>query len=92
MGRLYRTKRGPSWSEGCRLAWLALVERGWSQAELARHTGFAPSMLLQYLYGDKRPGLGAAMALERELGIAPESWLQPATADCVLPAEVVANG
>lgn len=84
----HRTELGPYFSEGARLAWLALDKRGWSQADLqrrlkgrARPDGTSlplrPGVVSRWLYGDRRPSTDALVQLEHVLGVPVTAWLRP---------------
>lgn len=53
---------------GMRMA-LLRVEKGWSQAELARRIGVSTSAVGMYEQGRREPSLGLLVRLAQELGV-----------------------
>jgi addiction module HigA family antidote len=53
-----------------------LEERGWTQAHLARLTGFTPKHINQVVKERAHVGVAFAVALERTLGVTAFCWLQ----------------
>ena len=53
-----------------------LQERGWTQAHLARQTGFTNKHVNQVVKGHAHIGVAFAVALERVLGGSAEMWLR----------------
>lgn len=65
---------GPKWSEGSRLFWLALADRGWTPARCSREIGKEKSAVTRWMKGQRRPE-GANRTLLREwFGIPSDSW------------------
>lgn len=55
----------------------AMKTAGISAAELARRLGCVPSLVSNWLAGRRKPGIGYAMQLHRELGLDPNIWATP---------------
>lgn len=74
-----RTKAGVGrrFSRGAQLLAAALQERGWSQTKLKREMA-TDHAISHWLYGERRPGLEAAIHLRDLLGIPVDAWVEPA--------------
>ncbi len=87
-----RTTLGKRFSEGARLAWRALTERGWTASDLReRMTGPSGSLLGvgvvdRVLYGDSLPSLPSASQIETLLGVPMAAWARSPSRRFVLPA------
>ncbi len=87
-----RTTLGKQFSEGARLAWLALAKRGWTASDLReRMTGTSGEILGvgvadRMLYGDSLPSLLSATQIEKLLGVPSAAWTRPPSRSFVLPA------
>lgn len=81
-----RTELGESFSEGARLLWLAMQERGWSQGQLTKALEAKPGMVSRWLYGDTKPGWDWAEKIREVVGIAFDAWAMKPTASFVPPA------
>ena len=53
----------------------AIDKRGCSQRELARLVGTTDGQLSRILSGERKPGLKLALAIQRELGISANGWV-----------------
>jgi hypothetical protein len=80
-----RTRLGPKFSEGSRLLWVVLDERGWTQTRLRRELGTHPGEVSKILYGDREPRLDTLIAAEK-LGVPLEAWKQPPSVEFIPPA------
>lgn len=78
---LRRTELGPFLSEGARLLWLAMQERGVTLSDLARALETKPGMVNRWAWCDVRPSTEWAAVLEDKLGIPMRSWQQKPTVD-----------
>lgn len=81
-----RTELGDRFSEGARLLWCVLSDRGWSQGELTRAIGAKPGVVPRWLYGDTKPGWTWATKLRDMFGITFETWTVEPTLPFVPPA------
>lgn len=79
-----RTKVGQYISEGARLLWKKLEERGLTQGQAERLIGTHPGLLNRWLYGERRPGLKLALDIERIFGVPAITW----TVDLLEPFEL----
>jgi len=79
--RRVRTHIGPYASEGARQLWLQLRLRNWTEAQLADAMLGPRGCSHYWLYGDRRPGLPAAVMLRDLFGIDPALWLQAPLSD-----------
>ncbi len=59
-------------SEGAVRMKAALVDRGWTQNELARRLGTSSGLMSRWLNGDRTPDRSSAVQIEKLLGIKPE--------------------
>jgi transcriptional regulator with XRE-family HTH domain len=66
---------------GQRLLAEAIAANGWTQGELARRLKAPRGIVCRWLKGERTPGLGYALALQRETGVPVESWLVPSVTD-----------
>ncbi len=87
--RRTRTALGPHFSEGARLMWLALRERGQSDYAFSKEFGVGRSTVLKWLYGDSLPSRLWGIEIERLLGIAPGLFDVPPKRAFVLPGASV---
>ena len=81
-----RTHLGEQFSEGARLLWLAMEERGWSQAQLAKSIAAQPGVVPRWLYGDRKPSWDWAATLRDSFGISLDAWTVAPTQPFRLPA------
>jgi transcriptional regulator with XRE-family HTH domain len=76
--RLLKTAVGPHASEGMRRLWAVMIERRWSQTQLA--AALSPpgadwsAKVNRWLYGDRRPEASGRFRMEEVLGIDPRTW------------------
>jgi plasmid maintenance system antidote protein VapI len=75
MNGLARDYFGPKFSEGSRLLWLAKRRADVSTADMTRALGAGNGMVHRWLFGDRRPDVGAAVKIEKAYGIKPEMWV-----------------
>lgn len=91
MGTRLRTRLGPVFSEGARLAWLALASRGWSPADLAGKLRTDEDRPVErgtvhgWLYGDRSPTIFYLAQIETLLGIASALWAQEPSVEFAFP-------
>lgn len=90
--KLNRTTLGSCFSEGARLLWLALAERKWTQAMAETKIGTAAGLVNRWLYGDQRPGLAYALALQKLFNIPLVAWNQEPKKRFELPALAKTGG
>lgn len=88
-----RTWLGEKFSEGARLAWLALRSKGWNISDLrARMVGprsgepLADGVVDPVLYGDRDPTIHLAAQLFRHLGVPMIAWVRRPSRRFVLEA------
>lgn len=91
--RSYRRTLGPRFSEGARLLWLVLENRGVSisaaVAELSaedRKASWSKGVLSNVLYGMRRPGPMIAADLRAAFGVPMEAWAEAPREAFVPPA------
>lgn len=60
--------------DGRKLLREALAARQWSQGELERQLDLSDSAVGRWVRGERRPGVNAALQLQRVLGIPVEAW------------------
>lgn len=83
--RATRTTLGKHFSEGARLAWLALAERGWCANDLREQmkgrddAPLGVGVVDGFLYGDGSLTLRSAVQVEDLLGVPVRAWLKPPT-------------
>ena len=63
----------------------AIVDRGWTQNELARRLGTDSAVVSRWMTGQRKPGLGLAMRIETLLGVSSGLWLETADESGSLP-------
>lgn len=68
--------RGPKFSLGAQVLRALLERLGWSQTRLKRELGTGQA-ISYWLFGDRCPGLEAAVEIRNKLGIPVDLWLQP---------------
>lgn len=81
-----REDLGRYFTEGSRRLWLALQERGWTQAQARRELGAYAGEIHHVLYGDQRPNLAMTFRMRDVLGIDPEAWTKSPAERFVPPA------
>jgi hypothetical protein len=81
-----RIALGPRFNEGARLLWQVLLERQWSQGDMARAIGAKPGVVPRWLYGDTRPSWEWAARLLDVCGIPLAAQTSAPTIAFVLPA------
>jgi hypothetical protein len=81
-----RTHLGEQFSEGARLLWLAMEERGWSQGQVAKAIEAKSGVVPRWLYGDTKPSWDWAVVLRDTFRIPLEAWTIAPTVEFVPPA------
>jgi transcriptional regulator with XRE-family HTH domain len=66
-----------NYSRGTELLCSALLQRGWSQAQLGSEVGISVGYVSRIVSGKRRPGLQVGVLIHRVLGIALDAWLEP---------------
>jgi transcriptional regulator with XRE-family HTH domain len=64
-------------NEGARQLWIQLARRQMSSAELARRCGVNRSTVSRLLSGEFLPDRELSLAIQKEVGTAPEAWSKP---------------
>lgn len=85
-----RLAKGPKFSEGTRLFWLAILANGWTTEAAREALGFSRGTVEKLLYGDRSPGREAAGDIERLFGVPSIAWSLAPTEDFDLPKYRVA--
>lgn len=82
-----RAVLGKNFSEGARQLWLKMIRGKLSQADAARLLELRhPAMLSRWLYGDRRPSVKWAFAIESKLKIRAGLWGVKPVEEFVPPA------
>ncbi len=82
-----RWRVGARFSEGARLAWVEIVDRGLSQGALCRALKLRAGSVNRWLWGLSRPAYKARERLLQVLGIPPVTWFSKSTIDFKPPSE-----
>lgn len=85
MGQRFRQTLGGNVSEGVRLLWLVMAEKGLTQEDVRNALGVARGVVSRWLYADRQPDLDSAVKMAAEYGIPTESWTVPPSRRFALP-------
>lgn len=86
MQESHREHRGKRFSEGSRLLWLAVENRGLNLSQAANAASCGRASFVKYLYGDSCPELGPANRLFDVFRVPTTAWGMLPSEDFVLPA------
>lgn len=73
-------ERGSKFNLGAQVLRALLERLGWSQTRLKRELG-TEQAISHWLFGDRCPGLGAAVKIRNVLGLPVDLWLAPPASD-----------
>jgi transcriptional regulator with XRE-family HTH domain len=84
--RNYRRHLGPRFTEGGRLLWLVLEQRGVGVTAAATMLGCSTSSLTRALYGENVPGVDLLADVTRVFGVPIGAWAEKPTEAFIPPA------
>lgn len=73
-------ERGPKFNLGAQVLRALLARLGWSQTRLKRELG-TEQAISHWLFGDRCPGLEAAVKIRNVLGLPVDLWLESPASD-----------